>query len=259
MLATQSQRRRRTAAGIFALALFASELGLTSPVLAQAESFEGARSSGSSGLTSAIGDSLVLLATQHLLRVSLEDKTRRELPGPFFTDYGRSLAMPRQWRDGDSALTNYLGHPIQGAAAGFIWVRHDARAPSTFAMNADYFASRLRGMSFAAGYSAQFEIGPVSEASIGNVGLRRDTLGWVDHVVTPAGGLALMVGEDALDRFVIAKLERRVRSPVIRATARVLLNPARATANFAARQPPWQRADRPLRSRPTPEEATATP
>lgn len=239
-------RARRAAAATLALGLFT---GLATPAKAQTESFEGASSGQSSGLKNAIGDSLVLLATQHVLRVSLEDKTRRELSGPFFADYRRSLAAPQQWSDGDSALTNYLGHPIEGAAAGFIWMRHDRRAPSTFVMNADYFASRLRGMSFAAGYSAQFEIGPLSEASIGNVGLRRDTVGWVDHVVTPAGGLALMIGEDALDRFVIAKLERRIKSPVVRATARILLNPARATANFAARQPPWQRVDRPLRSR----------
>ena len=36
-------------------------------------------------------------------------------------------------------------------------------------------------------YSLQFEFGPFSEAAIGNLGLRTDTSGWVDHVVTPAG------------------------------------------------------------------------
>jgi hypothetical protein len=242
------QAMRRTAAGLLALALFAGEFALAAPVHAQSEVLGESGRSGQSDAKDAIADAMVLLATQHVLRVSLEGKTRRELSGPFFADYRQSLTLPRQWSDGDSALTNYLGHPIEGAAAGFIWVRHDARAPSTFRMNVDYFTSRLRGMSFAAAYSTQFEVGPLSEASIGNVGRRRDTVGWVDHVVTPVGGLALMIGEDAIDRFVLAKLERRVKSPVIRATARILLNPARATANFAARQPPWQRNDRPLRS-----------
>lgn len=44
----------------------------------------------------------------------------------------------------------------------------------------------------------QFEFGPFSEASIGNVGLRPNTTGWVDHVVTPAGALGIMIAEDAL-------------------------------------------------------------
>src|SRR5689334_9117242 len=112
------RRVHRIAAGVFALGLFASELGLASPTLAQAEVFgEGARAGQSSGVKNAIGDSLVLLASQHVLRVSLESKTRRELSGPFFADYRRSLTAPGQWSDGDSALTNYVGHPIEGAAA----------------------------------------------------------------------------------------------------------------------------------------------
>ncbi len=254
MLAVRLSCRRRShraAAALIAMGLLGCELGVASSAFAQTEALgDAARSEQRSGMKDAIGDSLVLLATQHVLRVSLEGKTRRELSGPFFADYRRSLRAPEQWSDGDSALTNYVGHPLQGAATGFIWLRYDAHAPSTFRLDADYFASRLRGMGFAAGYSAQFEVGLVSEASIGNVGLRRDTVGWVDHVVTPAGGMALMIGEDVLDRFVLTKLERRITSPVVRATFRVLLNPARATANVAARQPPWQRLDRPLRDRP---------
>ena len=46
-------------------------------------------------------------------------------------------------------------------------------------------------------YSFQFEFGPLSEASIGNVGLRPNTTGWVDHVITPVGALGFMVAEDA--------------------------------------------------------------
>ena len=46
-------------------------------------------------------------------------------------------------------------------------------------------AARARATAWAAVYSFQFELGPFSEASIGNVGLRANTAGSVDHVVTP--------------------------------------------------------------------------
>lgn len=71
-----------------------------------------------------------------------------------------------------------------------------------------------------------------------------------DDVMTPAGGFALMIGEDALDRFVVKKLEGRVRSAIVRATARLILNPSRSTANVAALRAPGFRQDRPLRQPP---------
>ncbi len=199
------------------------------------------------GVKLALQDSLRFLTMQHVLRIGIQDKTRRELSGHFFADYQRSVRAPRQWADGDSVLTNYVGHPVQGAATGYIWLQRDLSAPLAFSLDRAYFSSRAKGMAWAAGYSAQFELGLLSEASIGNVGLRPETAGWVDHVMTPAGGLALMIGEDALDRFVVKTLERRVRSPIVRATARLLLNPARSTANVAALRAPWYRPDRPLR------------
>jgi hypothetical protein len=204
-------------------------------------------SSDRTSLKRVFEDSIRLLAMQHALRIGLQEKTRRELGGSFFSDYKRSVHTPHQWGDGDSGLTNYGGHPGQGAASGFIWVQRDPGAPPAFVANRAYVSSRLRGMAFATGYSLQFEIGPFSEASIGNVGLNPETAGWVDHVMTPIGGLAIMVGEDMLDRFVVQGIERRTDSIVLRAMSRMLLNPARATANVAAVQAPWYRADRPLR------------
>ena len=56
-------------------------------------------------------------------------------------------------------------------------------------------------------YSMQFEFGPISEASIGNVGRHPATRGWVDHVVTPVMGFALMAAEDALDRYFVMWFE----------------------------------------------------
>lgn len=191
--------------------------------------------------------SLRFLFLQHAARIGFEDKTRRELGGPFFDDYRRSIRIPPQWSDGDSWLTNFVGHPVQGAASGFIWIDHDPKAPPRFALNRTYWSSRARATAFAAAYSAQFELGPLSEASIGNVGLRPETAGWVDHVVTPTGGLLFMAGEDALDRFVIAKIEGHVRSSVLRALIRMALNPSRGIANVASLRLPWDRPDRTLR------------
>lgn len=196
-----------------------------------------------------VTDSLRMLTLQHLIRTA-QAKTRAELGGPFFADYTRSVRVPRQWGDGDGWMINYVGHPVQGAASAFIWLDHDPRASYVFASTPDYWRSRLRGMVWAAVYSVQFEVGLLSEASIGNVGLRRETVGWVDHVMTPAGGFLIAVGEDVMDRFVLAKLEGKGVPPLLRATLRMVFNPGRAMANVAAARTPWHRADRPLKPGP---------
>ena len=55
---------------------------------------------------------------------------------------------------------------------------------------------KLKAMAWAAAYSTAFEIGPVSEATIGHVGRDRRTQGVVDFVVTPTAGLGFILGED---------------------------------------------------------------
>jgi hypothetical protein len=134
-----------------------------------------------------IVDSLRLLSIQHALSTTFEVKTRRELGGPFFQDYARSLDWPRTWSDGDSWLTNNVGHPIQGAASGFIWLNNHGQAEGAAAGDPGYWKSRLAATAWAAAYSVQFEVGPYSEASIGNVGLHPQTTGWTDHIMTPSG------------------------------------------------------------------------
>jgi hypothetical protein len=194
-----------------------------------------------------LGDSLKLLVVEHGVRVAFQPKTRRELDGPFWRDYRRSVRVPHGWEDSDEWLVNYLGHPMHGAAAGFLWTIHDPATRTTpIGLDGAYWGTRWRPLVWSALYSVQFEIGPFSEASVGNVGLRPDTIGWVDHVVTPAGGLGLMVAEDALDRFFLEWFERRVRNRPARAVMRSLFNPSRAMANLAANRPPWHREARPL-------------
>jgi hypothetical protein len=97
-------------------------------------------------------------------------------------------------------------------------------------------------------YSAQFELGPLSEASIGNVGMDPKTTGWVDYVMTPVGGFGVMVAEDAIDRYVLEPFERKVGNRLLRAALRMVLNPSRSMANVAGARYPWHRRARALGS-----------
>ena len=196
----------------------------------------------------AIADSFRLLLLEHATRIAFQPKTRRELRGPFFRDYVRSVRMPGTWHDGDGWAVNYIGHPIHGAAAGFIWLDHeDGSHDPALGFSSAYWASRGRAVAWAAAYSMQFEFGLLSEASIGNVGLRPNTTGWVDHVVTPVGALGFMVAEDVLDRWLVRRIESWTHNRLLLALARVALNPSRTMSNTAQGRMPWTRAVRPLR------------
>jgi len=197
-------------------------------------------------IVGAIADSFKLLAIEHAWRVGFQEKTRRELGGNFWLDYQRSVRIPRQWEDTDGWAVNYIGHPIHGAAAGYIWLDHRPGTPIEFSPTREYLFSRLSAIGWAASYSVQFELGPLSEASIGNVGMRSETTGWVDHVVTPLGAVGFIVAEDALDRYVVKWAEGRIENPLLRASIRIGANPARALSNAAGGRAPWYRRGRPL-------------
>jgi len=191
-------------------------------------------------------DSFKLLAIEHGLRIAFQEKTRDELRGPFWQDYRRSLRVPEHWEDGDAWWVNYIGHPMQGAAAGYIWLEHAGEHRPDISLARGYWASRAQAAAWAAVYSVQFEFGPLSEASIGNVGLREETTGWVDHVTTPAGAFALMVGEDALDRFFVKWVEGHTRIRFFRAALRMTFNPSRTLSNATTGHLPWYREGRSL-------------
>lgn len=194
----------------------------------------------------AFKDSLRLLLIEHGTRIAFQSKTRAELGGNFWQDYRKSVRIPGQWEDTDAWWVNYIGHPIHGAAAGYVWLDHDPDAPVEIGRGGRYWSSRGKAMAWSAAYSLQFEIGPLSEASIGNVGMRPQTTGWVDHVVTPVGAFGLIVAEDALDRFFVKWVEERSRNRILRAALRVTLNPGRALSNASGGRFPWHREGRPL-------------
>lgn len=232
--------------GLFALALI---LGQTRPLTAQESGVPILTLEDDHAGADVLGafvDSLKLLMIEHGTRIAFQEKTRRELRGPFWRDYHRSVRLPKQWDDTDSWGVNYIGHPIHGAAAGYIWLDHERVAPQTFTGDRRYWVSRGRAMAWSVAYSLQFEIGPLSEASIGNVGLRPETTGWVDHVVTPSGALGWILAEDALDRYVVRWVEAKTSRRWITIPLRLLFNPARTLANASSGRSPWHRTDRRL-------------
>lgn len=191
----------------------------------------------------AIGQSLMFLAIQHGYAFT-QPKTREAIKGKFWKDYVQSVKSLRGWDDGGRFFTNYIAHPMQGSFTGFIYVQNDPKGiKQQFGAGGDYWRSRLKAMAWTAAWSTQFEIGPISQASIGNVGLKGKQT-WGDIVVTPTVGTALLVSEDAIDRFVMKRIERATDNFYTVIFSRMLLNPTRTIANLFRFKTPWYR-DRP--------------
>jgi hypothetical protein len=133
---------------------------------------------------------------------------------------------------------------MQGAVTGYIQVQNDPKGKRTSITDGSvYWRSRLKAMAWSAAYSTQFELGPYSEATIGNVGRTPGTMGYVDLVMTPTGGFGMMVAEDAFDHFVVSRLERRVNPPTMR-FLRMVFSPNRTLANVLRFKKPWRRDNR---------------
>lgn len=189
----------------------------------------------------AVNQSLLFLGLQHSIRFA-QAKTTGELKGPFFRDYFRSIKALKGWGDGDEFVTNYLGHPAMGAVSGYIQIQNDpAGKRQQIGRSKPYWKSRMKAFAWATAYSIQFEIGPISEAAIGNVGRKPGTAGYVDHVITPTLGLASIVLEDMADSYLIRRIERHTANGHFIRLARVLLNPTRSVANLLRFKLPWHR------------------
>ncbi len=186
------------------------------------------------------------LAIQHGVRVATEPGTREGLQGSYFRGYVSSVANMHGWSDGDGFLVNYIGHPIQGAVATYIWRQNDPRYRTVeFGRSREYWRGLMRATGFSAIYSSQFELGLISEASIGQIQRRYPQQGFVDHVITPALGLGWTVAEDWLDKALIKKIETATTQRWVRLLVRGGLNPSRSFANMMAGKVPWHRDTRP--------------
>jgi hypothetical protein len=185
---------------------------------------------------------------------------------PFWHDYWASadnFHMSR-WGDGDDFLVNYIGHPMEGAVYGDIFINNDPRGRAArFGKSSNYWYSRLKAMAWATVWEAYFEIGPVfSEAAIGNEGgyayvpgcglypcdkypgktfkPPTNNTGWVDFVITPTVGMGWIVLEDAIEREIVDRLAQD--SPAFKyKILRGSLAPSHTFANLFAGRTPWFR------------------
>lgn len=200
----------------------------------------------------ALAESFKFLVVQHGWRVATQPSTRRELPGKFFPEWAQSVKNLRGWNDSNNFFINYVAHPLQGGLTGRIFVNNsDAAKKQEFGKSPEYVKSRLKAMLWSTAWSAQFELGPISEASIGNVGLRTrrgySTMAWVDLVVTPTLGTGVLVGEDAIDKFVLKNCLERKKNGRVTTKIKVLrsvLTPTTSFANVLRGKAPWERDNR---------------
>jgi hypothetical protein len=203
--------------------------------------------------TSALAESVQFLALQHVMNASTYDGT---LEGPFFQDWAHSVSNYRfsRWSDDDPFLVDYIGHPLMGAVAGRIQIQNDPHgARQIVGWHKSYWKSRAKALAWSAVYAVQWELGPVSETSIGNLGSFQYTsrssgkptngTGMTDLVTTPIVGTAWLIGEDVLDRYLVSRLERRTRNPFY-LTGISVLTPSRSFANLLRFKPPWFRDHR---------------
>lgn len=194
---------------------------------------------------SLMNGSLFYLGAMHSFRLGTEAGTREALHNSVVGGYFKALGAMHGWSDGDGYYENYLGHPIEGAVSGYIWIQNDPRYRNVqFGTDRDYWMSRLRAYGFAWAFSEQFEIGPLSEASIGQIQRYCCQYGFVDHVITPNGGLVWMLAGDALDRYVTVPIENRVHNRNVRILTRMALNPPQTFANLMMLHFPWRRENR---------------
>jgi hypothetical protein len=191
-------------------------------------------------LIAASSQALGFTIFQHTVRLR-EAKTRRELGGAFVSDWLKSVSNAgRSWDDGGKFFTNYVAHPMGGAVYGHIYRQNDLSRKRLELGESGYGVMVARAIVFSAVVSVQFELGPVSEASIGNVGMRNAAkMAWVDLVITPLLGTAWMVGEDVIDERILKQMDGA--NEVLRNTLRFVLNPSRSGANLSRRKWPWFR------------------
>jgi hypothetical protein len=215
----------------------------------------------------ALQQSFNFLLIEHGFRIATDPFLRYLLwHKPFWHDWAASNRhfSFNQWGDGDDFIVNYIGHPLEGAVTGNIEIVNDPRGRSlTFGRSRAYWMSRLRGLAWAAAYSAQFEAGPIlSESAIGSEGgyfykpgcdpfltcknqgnkpITNNT-GWVDFTVTPLVGMGWIILEDSIeaeliDRFAPNEPDEALKWKIMRAA----LSPGHVMANFVAGKVPWYR------------------
>jgi hypothetical protein len=193
----------------------------------------------------AVVQSMFLAGISNGWRFWHESGTRDALHGPFLKDWLDSISETRGWDDSDGWHASYVSHPFEGGIFGFIEQQNDPLYRNLeWGDGRIYWAGKVRALAFSAIMSTQWTLGPVSEASLGNVQLHASP-GFIDLVNTPLLGISEMMGEDLLDRYVIMALENHTANPYLILAARAVANPSRTFANVMALKQPWHRETRP--------------
>ena len=179
-------------------------------------------------------------------RLAAQAETRQALQGPYWKDYVTSLKGLGGWGDDDPPLTNYVAHPMMGSTATWILVNNDPKgAPEVFGFrNKRYWISRLKGLGYSAAYSTFYELSPVGDAAVGNLGTNPEFKGAVDLVITPTVGMGWHLTEDMLDKYVVRWVERKTGNAWVNLLVRSWLNPTRSLSNIFRFKTPWKRDSR---------------
>jgi len=189
-------------------------------------------------------ESLLFTGIMHTYNLATEAGTRDALNGHWLQDYLDSVRELRGWSDGDKFMSPYVGHTIEGSVFGYIERQNDPKYRDVqWGDGRDYFISVLHSLAYSAVWHTQWKIGPISEASIGNVMLHTSP-GFVTLTDTPTLGACAMIAEDAADRYLIMGLENRTANPFLIMLARSFLSPGRAFANLMSFKVPWHRETR---------------
>jgi hypothetical protein len=193
----------------------------------------------------ALAESFLAFTIAHAERFPTEQGTRDSIQGPFWKNYIHDLENIHGWEDGDGFVTSYIAHPMEGAMAGFLERQNDPKYRSVeFGWSQRYWISTMRSLAFSTAYNIAWSLSPYGEAGLGNVD-SHSSPGLVDPVGSEMLGMGWMIGEDAIDRYLIKRIEKKCKNPAVRALARGGLNPIRSYANLLRFKKPWYRDSRP--------------
>ena len=204
------------------------------------------------------------VAIEQTERIVRESKTRDQLSGPFFRDWFDSVADYHfdNWNDGGKVFTSYIAHPAMGATAEAIfWQNNDhVRFSEQDFHSAAYRKALLQAFAVATVDAVLWKVGPLSESSIGNVGMPVhlwdkdckqlhlpcvDRTGVSDMVMNEVGGTAMTIGFQWLDKHVQKRIESQAHSRALIDVTRMLTYPPQCMANIVRFRRPWFRDDRP--------------
>ena len=179
-----------------------------------------------------LSESLIFLTAQHLARFT-EDRTAKRLGGPFLKDWFDSVRSLDRFSDRGHILTNWVAHPAMGSVTTHILGQNDPEYLENKVGSGDaYWRAKGKQFLFATVYSVQFEIGPLSESSLGNI-----HQAGIDFVLTSSLGTLWSVGEDLAAQHVLLPL--RAKHPMWANTLTIFINPTRSFANVLAFKRPW--------------------